>query len=168
VIPFDALRRAVALAHRIEGAELLLRRTDGRLLTSSRRPGADLDPCELRRALLLGACGAGPTLHEHLDGLEVGGSLTARGGGVFEHHDRAERWTSTVLSPDAARVLLAAHPGLAVHADADISLHGDPSLGVTLVRMVDAGRVTLDDLAVGVAAAVTVADLLSEVSASAR
>jgi hypothetical protein len=48
----DRLRLAAALAHRLPGAQLLLRCPNGSQVTVGRADRDDLDPCQFRRVVV--------------------------------------------------------------------------------------------------------------------
>lgn len=151
------------LAHTVPGVTLRVWNAAGRdVLVSRGCLGADLDPCQLRAALLAGH-GAGITR------VEVVGGVTPLGGGLYQrHHPGAadERWFVTSLTPEEVIPVLADQDG----PDAvSVVIRPDPALGTCAV-CVSAERGTpalaLDEAAVRVVGAVLVGELLAPLAAA--
>jgi hypothetical protein len=161
------LRQTIVLAHVADGAELRMRTGAGTELVVSRHPAADLTPCQVRAALLAAALPGNVDCFALVEQLELGGSLTDLGGGVFfsSRGPAPERWFATCLPPDDVAAMAAAND-LGLPADAvTCAVLADPEVAVSAVR-IRAGAPghedRLDDAARWLHGACVVEELLRE------
>lgn len=167
----EAVVHATALVHAVDGAEMLLRDGQGRMLSVGRHPSADVDACRWHRFVAAGRTlppDVGATTVE-----SVSGRLRARGGGVFaDRTDASQRWFVAALCPGAT---VAALRGLDLGPVPDdavtATVRPDPALGVTVVGL----RVLapcfhdgLDRLGLAAVAACLTAELVASVLADER
>jgi hypothetical protein len=169
----DAVREAACLAHTVPGVTLRLQCPVGDdVLVSYACLGADLDPCQLRAALM--AIANGRTEPELLWGFEVTVEVVAGllplGGGVYQRTQfgLTERWFVTTLEPDAVVAAVGECP-LAAADQVHVVVKPDLDLGVhaVCVRSDDSAQAgLLDELASWVLGRVLVAELLAELPRS--
>jgi len=165
VTPLERLRLAAALGHAVAASELRLVTPAGETIVVSAHPGADIDPCAMRRVVRAFACPDNTDHSQRVAAVEFGGSLDHLGGGVYRvaHHGIEQRWVASLLAPARIAELL---DDVGLDAVPDEALHGclkpDPELGVTLLvitandeRYLD----LLDPIATQAAAAIFVEEL---------
>ncbi|MBI5087429.1 MAG: hypothetical protein HZB15_00765 [Actinobacteria bacterium] len=102
---FERLRIAAALAHCVPGVALELRCGNGDLLTVAyRRLDAQLDPCQLRRALVAPVAPGVPRLADAIVSAELRSGVDDLGAGVLRRvaGETEQRWFATTLGADAA------------------------------------------------------------------
>ena len=135
-LTLENLRLVTALVHAAPRAEMQLTRNDGSRLIVSSHPAADIHICAFRRVVMASACPARPDCSEWIDQVEVGGSLTAAGGGAYVRHDgeREHRWFATLLRPELVCDLLESLDVAEISDGAmTATLKPDAGLGVTVV-----------------------------------
>jgi hypothetical protein len=164
----DAVREAACLAHTVPGVTLRLQCPAGDdVLVSYACLGADLDPCQLRAALM--AIDSGRSEPELLWGfqvtVEVVAGLRPLGGGLYQRTQfgLTERWFVTTLEPDAVVAAVGECP-LAAADQVHVVVKPDLDLGVhaVCVRIDDSAEAGhLDELATWVLGRVLVAELLA-------
>ena len=139
MIDADSIRLATALAHTVPGVVLELRCCNDDVLTvAHRRLDAQLDPCQLRAALLAVRRAGRPHLSDALESVAVRGALEDLGGGLFRCVGEAgdERWFASLLDPSAIEEELADLPVDHTDGAMRVGLCPDADLGVTVVRLV--------------------------------
>lgn len=166
----DTLRRAVGLAHAVPGTELVLRSHSGNQLIAAAADTAEINICDLRRLLIASACPARPNLSDWIEAVDIQGSLSTCGGGIYRRacHGREERWFAVALRPEVVfgqleRLSLE----LARTTQADVVLKPDPCLGLTCVLVAIDGEHAerqLDELAISCLSACLVEELAVEAS----
>jgi hypothetical protein len=132
----ESLRLSVGLVHAVPGAELRLTTTDDQVVVISTHPGADLDPCAMRRTVLASACPAKPDLSRWISAVDIGGSLKSCGAGLYRARSglTEQRWFASLLRPERVLDLLEAVDVSAVPDDALLaSVRPDPALGMSSV-----------------------------------
>ncbi|MFK8025513.1 MAG: hypothetical protein AB8G26_16260 [Ilumatobacter sp.] len=168
--PHDRLHITTAIGHTVPGAELQVRSRSGESLTVHRHPAADVDPCVFRR-MVVASCRPGqPDITRHIASIDVGGTLTDLGGGLFASHieQREQRWLATLVPPERVAELLddvgvGGVPSEAMQA----CLKPDGALGVTVVVITanDANYLEfLDEVAMSVAAACFVEEVSADLA----
>jgi hypothetical protein len=136
MIDEGSLRMVIALAHVVPGVTLRIRCARGdELVVAANRLDADLDPCQLRAAVLVPPrCGLSRladtvvAVEVHLGLQDLGGGLYRRGGPEGE-----ERWFATLLGSVALRELLDHCPVDVPDESMTASLKVDDELGATAV-----------------------------------
>jgi hypothetical protein len=167
--PLERLRLAVAVGHAVHGAELRLDTDGGDLIIVSSHPAAQLDHCTMRGLVAASAHPAKPDVSEHIVSIELGGSLSDAGGGVYRvvRQGHEQRWIPSLLHPTRLAELLTP---LRIDGVTNDELHAtlkpDAQLGVTLVVLTTAERFVdrLDEAAEYVAASIAVDELNCAVS----
>ncbi len=170
--PATPLSEAICLAHTIDGVALRVVTAGGReLLVSRTCLGADLDPCQLRSALIASSVGRPLAA---IRSIEIAGGLVHLGGGLYQRAspfiDADERWFVTSLDVDRLTDLLEARHSPSASDDAYVTtLMPDPGLGLTAVRIVAGGRTAggrtddIDEVATAILSAVLVAELIDSI-----
>ncbi|HSM65966.1 MAG TPA: hypothetical protein VK860_06660 [Ilumatobacteraceae bacterium] len=162
----DPIREAACLAHTIPGVSLRLPlANDESLLVSRACIGADLDPCQLRSALIVDRLHGLRALTELIVGVEIVSGLVDRVGGIHERiapDGTAERWFTSELGPSALTATLSECP-----ADPcfDIVVKPDLELGLSAVCLRGHGDVsteTMDETAFRAFSSCLVAELLTD------
>ncbi len=139
LIDADTIRLATALAHTVPGVVLELRCCNDDVLTvAHRRLDAQLDPCQLRAALLAVRRAGRPQLSDALESVHVRGALEDLGGGLFRSVGEGgdERWFASLLDPSTIEEELADLPVEVPDGAVRVGLCPDLELGVTVVRLV--------------------------------
>ena len=139
MIDADTIRLAAALAHTVPGVVLELRCCNDDVLTvAHRRLDAQLDPCQLRAALLAVRRAGRPHLSDALEAVAVRGALEDLGGGLFRCVRDAgeERWFASLLDPSTIEEELADLEVGVPDGAMRVGLCPDSDLGVTAVRLV--------------------------------
>ncbi|MEO1061625.1 MAG: hypothetical protein AAFZ07_09420 [Actinomycetota bacterium] len=158
----ERLRSLVALAHCVPGVRLVLRCRRGDRVVVGNAVDADVDSETMRRVVVASADPLRPDCGCLVDDVEVLGSVTAIGGGVFRgtHPGIATRWfVSSLHASEVDRVLDEVGPrrsGVVSHVT------GDPLLGRCVVGLaIDRGDRAgeLDALIIAVAAECLVREL---------
>lgn len=175
--PYDRLgtvREAACLAHTIPGVTLHVGvASNHTLLVSYLCLGADLTPCQLRSALIVGRTHDLRPLTDAIRGAEIASGLIDLGGGLYQRlHDGAdERWFTSTLEPHLLAEELRACPDAGPF---EVVIKPDVDLGVSAVRVAaaagtpphDAGD--LDTTAWRVLCACIVAELIHSVDPARR
>lgn len=163
--PLERLRLATALTHTAAGAEMRLSTDHDETVIVSHHPAADIDPCAMRRVVAASSCPGNVDHSERIADIEVGGSLTDFGGGVFgsQLHDGEQRWIASLLVPDVVSRILDEVGSGTVPADAmKATVKPDAGLGVT-VFIISSNNATydhaIDEVAAQAAAACFVEEL---------
>lgn len=160
------VREAACLAHSIPGVTLRLVCQGGEeVLVSYACLGADLDPCQLRAALMAElahpARGSG-RLARAVMRIEIVAGLCALGAGLYRRSGGPdgsdERWFVTSLPPGSIPALLDDCPVASV-AQFDVVVRPDPDLGLCAVG-VSGPAADLDEAAVWALGRIAVAELL--------
>lgn len=129
----DHVREATCLAHTIPGVSLRLPlANDEHLLVSHICLGADLDPCQLRTALIVDRERGLPSLAEMIVGAEIISGLVDLGGGLFQRMAAGtfERWFTSTLEPNSLAKTLRDCPA----SDAvDLVIKPDSAMGLSAV-----------------------------------
>jgi hypothetical protein len=166
---------AASLAHAAPGVVLRVQRCDGRLLTVARHCiGADLDPCQLRTALLAQPRTEPRRVLGGVVAVEVGGSVVDIGGGLYQRRSAAgadERWFATFVPERRVAELFAQCPVDVPDASVRAVLKPDAELGVMAVQLWCAEQhlgTGLDEVASWAVAACMVEELLGAATAGAR
>ncbi len=163
--PLERLRLATALVHAIPDAEMRLRTDQNECVVVSRAPGADIDPCKMRRVVAAMACPHRPELADRVTEVTFGGSVSDLGGGVFASRssDGEHRWVASLLGfPTVSELLSGVGPDGLPDEAMRACLKPDPELGVTVVGITaNDARFddVLDEVAGQAAAACFVAEL---------
>lgn len=160
------VRDAACLAHTISGVALRIPLTNGQhLFVSHSCLGADLDPCQLRSALIVDRTHGLALLDDTVIGAEIVSGLEHLGGGLFQRAaaDTNERWFTSTLDPVALVATLDGCP--ADPASFEVVVSPDSELGVAAVcvRCLDDAAAHLDEVAFGALATCLVAELLTAV-----
>lgn len=166
----DELRELACLAHTIPGVTLrVICQAGNELLVSYACLGADLDPCQLRAALLADDAHTPGRLAAGITQIEIVAGVASLGGGLYQRtHPGAasERWFVTTLATNAVQELVQGFPDT---GGLRAVIKPDPELGVNAV-CVGADRDTsasvLDELAVAILGAVLVDELAASLAAS--
>lgn len=161
----DPIREASCLAHIVPGVSLRLPlANDEYLLVSHVCLGADLDPCQLRSALIADRNHGLRLLTDMLIGVEIASGLVDLGGGLYQRVGSgvSERWfTSTLDSNLLADTLRACPSGDAF----ELVIKPDSALGLSAVCVscgdADAAPF-LDEAAMRALASCLVAELLAD------
>ncbi|MGB0113368.1 MAG: hypothetical protein WBP59_09135, partial [Ilumatobacteraceae bacterium] len=160
----DPVREASCLAHTVPGVSLRLPlANDESLLVSHVCLGADLDPCQLRSALIVDRDRGLPLLTDMITGAEIVSGLVDLGGGLFQRVSAGtcERWFTSTLDPEALTRTLSECPS----SDAfDLVIKPDSALGLSAVcvRCLDAEAAPfLDEAATRALSVCLVAELLA-------
>ncbi len=190
----DPIREAACLAHVVPGVSLRLRlANDEHLLVSHACLGADLDPCQLRSALIADRTHGLRMLTDMIRGAEIAGGLVDLGGGLYQRvwPGVDERWFTSTLQPDALAATLGdcpAGPAEAAPCDVgvlspgttdipsvdhcvDIAVKPDRALGLSAVcvRCLDGhGLHSLDEMATRALSACLVAELIDDLDGARR
>ena len=174
--PTDAVRHAAALAHAVAGVSLRLRAPNGERLVVGRHPAADIGPCEWRRFVAAPASLRLARFRSAVDLERIEGVVRPLGGGAFgDRRTAGVRWLTTDLDqPEVVQVLQAADGEHRVHTGVDVGdvtavIRPDVGLGVSVVRLEVAGPALgrdVDEMAVGVAANLLVAELEQALAAT--
>lgn len=171
----DPVREAACLAHVVPGVSLRLPLANGEhLLVSHVCLGADLDPCQLRVALIADRAHGLAVLTDLIVGAEVASGLVYLGGGLYQrvHAGTAERWFTTTLPPHAvADTLLREVRCHGTTDSCEVVVKPDEPLGLSAVcvrGVDDRAAPTLDDTALRALAACLVAELASELDGARR
>jgi len=162
------VREAACLAHVVPGVSLRIPLTNGQhLFVSHVCLGADLDPCQLRSALIVDRKHGLRLLSDTIVDAEIVSGLAHLGGGIYQRQVGSmthERWFTSTLRPDELVDALRQCPTEEAAA-IDVVVKADADLGVSAVcvRCVDpAGAAGLDEVAVRVLATCLVAELVSD------
>jgi hypothetical protein len=162
----ESLRLAVGLVHAVPGAELHLRTAEEQVVVVGGGPAADVDPCSMRRAIMMAACPAAPDPSQWITGLEIKGALQALGGGLFRPRGEpgSQRWFATLLPSERVLDLLGALDLGDVPDDALLaSVRPDQALGLASVCIELAAPcmdARLDEIASGAYASCLVEELI--------
>lgn len=127
-LQLDFVREASCLAHVVPGVSLRLPlANDEHLLVSHVCLGADLDPCQLRSALIADRTHGLRMLTDMIVGAEIVSGLVELGGGLYQRvwPGVAERWFTSTLCPQMLAETLCNCP--AGEVDVDIPAHGEPA-----------------------------------------
>lgn len=133
--PLERLRLSTALTHAAAGAEMRLRSDCDEHIVVSHHPAADIDPCAMRRVVAASACPNNPDYSDRMFDIDVGGSLTDLGGGVFgsKLNNGEQRWLTSLLVPCVISRILDDVGVTGVPAEAmKATVKPDPDLGVTV------------------------------------
>jgi hypothetical protein len=133
------LRLVACLAHVVAGVTVELEFEDGeRYVVAYQRLDAELDPCQLRCAVLeLPSLGT-PRLVEALNSIEVVGGIEHLGGGIYRRRHPCgseERWFLAELDHGRLVELLAGCPLDVPDELVAVDVMADPELGVSAVRL---------------------------------
>lgn len=131
--PLDSIREAACLAHTIPGVALRIPLSSGQhLLVSHVCLGADLTPCQLRSALIVGRTHDLRLLTDQITGAEVTSGLLHLGGGLYERgwDGLDERWFTSTMDPALLAEELRACPDCGPF---DVIVKPDSELGVSAV-----------------------------------
>lgn len=163
------LRCTTALAHCVPGAGLRVRTGDGETISVSHHPGAQLTPCSFRRTVIASSYPGNPSLAQWLNEVEVGGSLSTLGAGLYlsDDHEEPAIWFASPLPPAVVVEVLSEPP---VDEDepetnVEVGLKADTALGVTVIGVrrdqSDPGHQDVDlvDVALGLHAQCLVAEI---------
>lgn len=188
----DPIREASCLAHVVPGVSLRLPlANDEHLLVSHVCLGADLDPCQLRSALIADRTHGLRMLTDMIVGAEIVSGLVDLGGGLFQRvwSGAAERWFTSTLDPQLLAETLCRCPADAHDVERqtqpatgsaqagpaeygfDIVVKPDEALGLSAVCVRchdERSAPDLDDVATRALAACLVAELLDGLDDSAR
>lgn len=190
----DPVREASCLAHVVPGVSLRLPLANNEhLLVSHVCLGADLDPCQLRSALIADRTHGLRLLTDMIVGAEIVSGLVDLGGGLYQRvwPGVAERWFTSTLAPQTLIDTLCNCPagdveiGLPAHATVDsgsvdaagvdpyfdIIVKPDEALGrsAVCVRCLDEQAVhSLDEVATRALAACLVAELIGDLDGAYR
>jgi hypothetical protein len=183
----DPIREAACLAHVVPGVSLRLPlANDEHLLVSHVCLGADLDPCQLRSALIADRTHGLRMLTDMICGAEIVSGLVDLGGGLYQRvwPGVAERWFTSTREPDALAETLCScpagdvdlHPaGTSDSASCDrcfdIVVKPDEALGLSAVcvRCLDErGMHSLDEVATRALSACLVAELIGDLDGAHR
>lgn len=105
----ERMRLAVALAHPVAGASVVVRCVDGQQIVAGSHPAADLSVCELRRVVLASRRPDQPDWTRIVDDVTVSGSLGDLGAGIHRRRTREgveQRWFAALLDPDTVLAVL--------------------------------------------------------------
>lgn len=130
------LRMVTALAHGVPGVTLRLRCEHGdELVVAANRLDAQLDPCQLRAAMLVPPRPGVARLVDTIVAAEVHLGLQDLGGGLYRRGgpDGEERWFATLLGSAALGDLLDSCPVDVPDESMTASLKVDDELGATAV-----------------------------------
>jgi hypothetical protein len=132
------LRHMVALAHSVPGVTLELEGTDGaRLIVAHHRLDAHLDPCQLRRLVVLEGDHRTQQLLRTIRGVRIVAGLADIGAGLHRRPGTVEqRWFATSLTHQQLEATLADCPMGLPDGAMNVVAHPDPELGVTAVSVV--------------------------------
>lgn len=129
----DPIREASCLAHTVPGVSLRLPLANNEcLLVSHVCLGADLDPCQLRSALIADRTHGLRLLTDMIVGAEIASGLVDLGGGLYQRvgSGRGERWFTSSLEPCRLAEALRTCPA----GDAfEIVIKPDSALGLSAV-----------------------------------
>jgi len=165
------VREAACLAHVVAGVSLRIPLTNGEhLFVSHVCLGADLDPCQLRSALIVDRNHGLRLLSDTIIDAEIVSGLTHLGGGIYQRSAAAfdERWFTSTLHPNQLVDTLrdCAHDEAAADSTPiDVVVKPDTELGVSAVcvRCVDPTAAgLLDEIAVRALATCLVAELVGD------
>ena len=167
------VREAACLAHVVPGVSLRIPLTNGQhLFVSHVCIGADLDPCQLRSALIVDRNHGLRLLSDTIVDAEIVGGLAHVGGGIYQRSVGAaadERWFTSTLHPNQLVETLrdCTHDDATVAESAaiDVVVKPDTDLGVSAVciRCADpAGAGSLDEIALRALARCLVAELVGD------
>lgn len=167
--PLERLRLSVAVGHAVYGAELRLTTDRGDVITVSSHSAAQLDHCSLRRLVAASTCPGRPDVSDHIVAIELTGSLSDAGGGVYRvvRQGHEQRWIPSLLHPNRLGELLTALQIDGVDNDElHATLKPDELLGVTIIVLTTAERFVdrLDEAAEYWAASIAVDELSYAVS----
>lgn len=163
----DPIREASCLAHTVPGVSLRLPlANDEYLLVSHVCLGADLDPCQLRSALIADRHHGLRLLTDMIIGAEIASGLVDLGGGIYQRvgSGGSERWFTSTLEPHLLTDTLRAGPA----GDAfELLIKPDAALGrsAVCVRCADADAEAapfLDEAALRALSTCVVAELLAD------
>ena len=130
----ERLRAAVAVAHVVPCAKLNLD-LDGRPpVVVSHEVGADLNPCQVRRALIAEASCPDVDVSQYIESAELHGAVMELGGGIslVRRQDYQGRVLTSLLGPQEAKSITDAEVrGLPVTS----TVIGDFDLGVTVIQL---------------------------------
>ena len=167
------VREAACLAHVVPGVSLRIPLANGQhLFVSHVCLGADLDPCQLRSALIVDRNHGIRLLSDTIVDAEIVSGLAHLGGGIYQRSAGAtsdERWFTSTLHPDQLIDTLrdCAQDGAATVESAaiEVVVKPDADLGVSAVciRCVDSTCAgLLDEVAVRALAMCLVAELVGD------
>ena len=167
------VREAACLAHVVPGVSLRIPLTNGEhLFVSHVCLGADLDPCQLRSALVVDRNHGLRLLSDTIVDAEIVSGLAHLGGGIYQRTDGAtidERWFTSTLHPnqllDTLRNGAPDDATTAAPTSIDVVVKPDTDLGVSAVCVrcadpADAGL--LDEIALHALATCLVAELVGD------
>lgn len=173
------VREAACLAHVVPGVSLRIPLTNGQhLFVSHVCIGADLDPCQLRSALIVDRSHGLRLLSDTIVDAEIVSGLAHLGGGIYQRsagETTGERWFTSTLDPDHLLDTLrdvALDGGAATASTAiDIVVKPDTDLGVSAVCVRSSGAAhaaLIDEIAVCALATCLVAELAAELEHTTR
>ncbi len=134
----DRLRSLAALVHCSPGATLHLECNNGSVVVAGTHAGADLSPCQLRKALSASFHPAGSDIVDHIRAMSVGGTLEPAGPGLFDDRrgpiptKRVVSLLEPTLVEDALNSIVMEE---AESAHLSAHLGADALLGVTTVEI---------------------------------
>jgi hypothetical protein len=169
------LRLIACLAHVVPGVTVELRfGNDESVHAAHHRLGADLDPCQLRGAVLAPVRLGVPRLVDVISSADITGGVEHLGAGIYRRHHPCgseERWFLAELGHDRVVDLLAACPFDAPDELVDVTVMPDLELGVCAVRLV-VGSVAnawrIDEIAIWGATACMVEEVIGAATSDAR
>lgn len=167
------VREAACLAHVVPGVSLRIPLTNGQhLFVSHVCIGADLDPCQLRSALIVDRNHGLRLLSDTILDAEIVGGLAHVGGGIYQRSTGAvadERWFTSTLHPnhlvEALRECTQDDATEAEETAIDVVVKPDSDLGVSAVcvRCAEpAGAAVLDEIALRALSRCLVAELVGD------
>jgi hypothetical protein len=169
------LRLVACLAHVVAGVTVELGFDDGeRYVAAHQRLDADLDPCQLRCAVLEPRSLGTPRLVDALSSIEIVGGIEHLGAGIYRRHHPCgseERWFLAELGHERLVELLAACPLDVPDELVAVDVMADTELGVSAVRLVvghaaDAWRI--DEIAMWGVTACLVDELIGSAASEVR
>lgn len=134
----DRLRSLAALAHVVPGVRVHLSSATGADVVIDRTSDADLDPCAFRRVVLHAVEPGASRLHDAVSASRLSGAVEECGGDLYRSvadGRNALHWLVTRLNPRLAFDALAEGPSEHHEVEIEACLRGDPTLGLTVVRL---------------------------------
>lgn len=151
-MPDEPFRHAVAIAHAVPGAQLLLGLRHGGQLVVGRDDNADVRPCQLRHVLLAEEVHGELACRRHITSYRLYGGVVGAGPGMYRMKDVLARCFATNLDHTAVRNVIAqtaddlSSPLATASSDVKTVMRPDECLGVTVVVVVGTASDVVSDV----------------------